>query len=603
MRAVARGHAPIVRMLLAAEADYDGSGDQWDAALRAAARGGHRRVFEALRGRVPLARQKAVERTLNARDPKPERADPRVGRLVTAAAAGRLDQVRRLIALGIPVNTADRSLKLPLAGAAAAGHTEVVKELLTAGADTEARQDLVTPIWTAADRGHLEVVRLLLAAGAGASAPSLSRETPLHRALANGHVEVAKCLVRAGAALGFDKGDTSILEMARKRGDAELRDLMADLDGAPSMLSFAALMDAARAGDLAGVEAALAQGAPVQLADDHDRNALAEAAAGHLPILRRLLASGIPAELRPRVLSRALTTAIARGPIEAVRALIEAGADVDSPGGVAPHTPLLIAVDVGRAEAVRLLLESGADPSRDVDAVSPLGVAYDKPEIRAMLKAWGARKTTDGVPLSRRRGVLTLDVDESWLAVRAAVDESSAAFAALRGAKAVGEDVYGRPVTVSRRGFAAFRLRGHAWTLITDWGDDQSQPSVAHWLAPRDAEALSRRMGTRAVFFGVSDTASAMTYNLFEGGELLEKFEAGEGEGVVFESSLRRLTRRQLRRQDEALEAIFTDLGLLVYSMSSGIRLFDAVPGRTAPLYFPGLDDEDVERLDYIELA
>jgi ankyrin repeat protein len=603
MRAVERGHTPIVRMLIAAGAQYDGTENQWTTALLVAARRGHRRIFESLRPKVPLAQQKAAEKTLHARDPEPAKADPQVGRLVSAAAKGRVEEVRRLIARGIDVNRADRNLKLSLVCAAAAGHAAVVKELLTAGADTEARQYLVAPLWTAADHGHLEVVQILLAAGASIDSATLSRETALHRALANGHVEVARCLVRAGAALGVDTKDTRILELARTLGDAELNQLIEGRGTSATTLAFIQLVDSARRGDLAGVDAALRRGAPVGLMEDRERNALAEAAlAGHVAVVRRLLAVEMPAALRAQVLSRALVISMQKGQIEGTRALIEAGADVNTPDGVVPRTPLSVAVESGRLDIVRLLLDSGADPKRDVHGISALDCAFDKPEIGALLKARGAAKKTGGVPLAELRGILSLDVDELWLAVRAEVAEAASAFAAIRKAKAVHENIYGRPITVARRGFVAFRLCGHGWTLIVTWGDDQSRPSTKHWLAPDDAKAISKRLATRAVFFAVSDTGGGLTYNLFEHGKLCEKFETGEDDELVFESSLRKLTQRQLRSKEKVLNSIFADLGVLIYSMGN-VQISEAVPGRSTPLYLPGLDDVVVERLDYIELG
>jgi ankyrin repeat protein len=603
MRAVELGHTPIVRMLVAAGAEYDGTENQWNTAVRAAARRGHRRIFETLRARVPLAQQKAAEKILKTRDPQPEKADPRVGRLVSAATAGRVEEVRRLIAQGIDVNRADRSLKLPLVSAAGAGHTDVVVELLIGGADTEARQYLVTPLLAAADRGHLEVLKVLLAAGASIDSATLSRETALHRALANGHIEVARCLIRAGAALGFDTKDTRILELAQKLGDVELSQLITARGTASTMVAFVQLMDSARRGDLAGVDAALLHGGPVGLIEDRERNALAEdAAAGQIAVVRRLLAVDLPAALRAQVLSRALVVSLEQGQIDSARALVQAGVDLNMPDGVIPRTPLSVAVESGRSDIVRLMLESGADPNRDVLGVSALDSAIGKPEIRDLLKAWGAKRTTDGVPLSQLRGVLSLDVDELWLAVRAEVAESASTFAAIRKAKTVHENVYGRPITVARRGFLAFRLRGHDWTLIVTWADDLSRPSTKHWLAPGDAQAIAKRLATRAVFFAVSDTGGGFAYNLYEDGKLLQRFETGQDDALIFESTLRKLTQRQLRNKEKTLNSIFTDLGILIYSMGN-VQISEADPGRTAPIYLPGLDDVVVERLDYIELV
>ena len=51
------------------------------------------------------------------------------------------------------------------------------------------------------------------------------------------------------------------------------------------------------------------------------------------------------------------------GPLEAVRVLIEHGAEVDRWDTPRSSTPLIIAVANGRIDAARLLLEAGADPN------------------------------------------------------------------------------------------------------------------------------------------------------------------------------------------------------------------------------------------------
>jgi len=47
--------------------------------------------------------------------------------------------------------------------------------------------------------GHLEVVRRLISAGADVNAKSNSGWTPIHEAAENGHLEVLKTLISAGA--------------------------------------------------------------------------------------------------------------------------------------------------------------------------------------------------------------------------------------------------------------------------------------------------------------------------------------------------------------------------------------------------------------------
>ncbi|HEV2547810.1 MAG TPA: ankyrin repeat domain-containing protein [Stellaceae bacterium] len=86
--------------------------------------------------------------------------------------------------------------------AAGDGDLETVKRLLQQGADLNAFDDLGwTPLIHAAKRGHVDVVRCLLAAGAQVDARDEARagNTALAEVAAECSLEMAKALVEAGA--------------------------------------------------------------------------------------------------------------------------------------------------------------------------------------------------------------------------------------------------------------------------------------------------------------------------------------------------------------------------------------------------------------------
>ena len=101
----------------------------------------------------------------------------------------------------------------PLHAAAAAGHAEVVKVLLAAGASNRQREKkdenvwpyCDTPLHVAARNGHANVARLLIDAGAFVDSltcgtyVAADQETPLYWAAKEGHADVARLLVEAGA--------------------------------------------------------------------------------------------------------------------------------------------------------------------------------------------------------------------------------------------------------------------------------------------------------------------------------------------------------------------------------------------------------------------
>ncbi len=87
-----------------------------------------------------------------------------------------------------------------LARAAFSGNAEVVRRLLTRGADVNARgRKGGTALMMAAHLGHADVVRLLLERGADVKARTQDGKTALQMAEQGGHTAVADALRRAGA--------------------------------------------------------------------------------------------------------------------------------------------------------------------------------------------------------------------------------------------------------------------------------------------------------------------------------------------------------------------------------------------------------------------
>ncbi|MCP5155976.1 MAG: ankyrin repeat domain-containing protein [Ectothiorhodospiraceae bacterium] len=203
--------------------------------------------------------------------------------------------------------------------------------------------------------------------------------------------------------------------------------------GAPVSATAAdALLAAARDGDLAAVEAALAAGAAVDTRDDRGRTALLVAtvhdhpavarrlieagadvdasdhqrdtpflyagAEGRIEILRMTLAAGADLASTNRYGGTALIPAAHHGHVDAVRMLLDTAIDVDHVNRLG-WTALLEAIILGdggptHTEIVRLLLAGGADPDlADGDGVRPLAHAQSRGyrPIAALLEAAGAR--------------------------------------------------------------------------------------------------------------------------------------------------------------------------------------------------------------------
>ena len=100
----------------------------------------------------------------------------------------------------------------------------------------------------------------------------------------------------------------------------------------------------------------------------------------------------------PAALTPLLVTAAAAGQVGSVRALLDAGADVDAPAEV--FTPLLAAASAGQEGVARLLLERGASPDLAVEGASTplyLASALGHEGVVEALLAWAQAGHAVGV--------------------------------------------------------------------------------------------------------------------------------------------------------------------------------------------------------------
>jgi glucose/arabinose dehydrogenase len=106
--------------------------------------------------------------------------------MLEAAAAGKLEVVRSLLARGVSPDTSDESGRTALMIAAYHGDREVVAALLDQGATVDARTpEGDTALMVAASRGHVEVVRLLLEREVDSNAGSADDATAATRTQEN----------------------------------------------------------------------------------------------------------------------------------------------------------------------------------------------------------------------------------------------------------------------------------------------------------------------------------------------------------------------------------------------------------------------------------
>ncbi|QID16205.1 ankyrin repeat domain-containing protein [Nitrogeniibacter mangrovi] len=165
----------------------------------------------------------AIRRTGSAWAPAPAQAASQA--MLAAARARDWDAVLARLKDGADPNVVDAQRRGGvLALAAADGRAELVRKLLAAGADPDRRGEAgFTPLGVAALRGHAAVVRLLLRHGADPDKRGADGAPPLVNAVRLGHRHIVDTLLAAGADPSLpDKRGLHALGMAAAGGDAGL---------------------------------------------------------------------------------------------------------------------------------------------------------------------------------------------------------------------------------------------------------------------------------------------------------------------------------------------------------------------------------------------
>lgn len=138
-------------------------------------------------------------------------------------------------------------------------------------------------------------------------------------------------------------------------------------------------------------------------------------------------------------------------------------------------------------------------------------------------------------PWESRRGLRNIDYNNQVIFVHASMDDMASALAGRT--ERWERDVLGREVVLTYNSALVFGLREHAWTILVH------APSSFLW----DERAMSDLLKVRVISYAVSDTTASVGYALYEKGELLEQFDAVEGDSgrpddsSRFTSSLRAL--------------------------------------------------------------
>jgi ankyrin repeat protein len=155
---------------------------------------------------------------INARDKSGQTA------LTAAITLSDIQYVQFLIAQKADVNFFDNTGQTPLLHAVGlVSKPEIVRSLITAGADVEATKTIGTPLVMAAQNGNLEDVKLLMEAGANIHARTGLGVNAMAMAALLGHADVVAYLIDKGSDVDerFGNGSTA-LEAAAMTGQTEV---------------------------------------------------------------------------------------------------------------------------------------------------------------------------------------------------------------------------------------------------------------------------------------------------------------------------------------------------------------------------------------------
>ena len=283
-------------------------------------------------------------------------------RVADAAQRGEQEAVRSLVKQKVDVNAAQGDGMTALHWAAFHDDLELAKELIAAGANVEAatRLEALTPLSMACTNGSAAMIEALLKAGASANASTTNGATALMTAAASGSADAVKVLLDRGADVNAREtahGQTALMFAAAENRPAAIRMLMAH--GADAKITTR----------LVSLEKPKV---------DDDGNPIRERPA---PKPGDLVGIAL-AERRvsPKLMGgmTALLFAARDGRLDAARALVEAGADVNQVSAGDRTSPMVIAVSNGHYELGKYLLDHGADPNlANEDGLAPLYAAVD----------------------------------------------------------------------------------------------------------------------------------------------------------------------------------------------------------------------------------
>jgi len=327
--------------------------------------------------------------------------------LVAAIVDGDNRVVKSLLSQGVDVNSTERDGTNALQWAVYHENAGMVSDLIQAGADVQAiNREGMTPLALAAMAGNAEITEILLDAGAGVNTPMANGETPLMMAARTGDLDTMRIILDRGAdinAMEPLRGTNALMWAAANSNPAAVKLLLAN--GADIAMNSATarpgrnpyLAPTAR-NRIRGFYQGIGQGGDFGAQEELEKSNL------ELQVSREELIARLPRELvedferedvqvgdfgetiEPAPDKQwggltALHFAVREGDLDTVKALVEAGADVNQVSEFG-WSPLLTARQNRFYRIGEYLLEKGANPNiANEGGWNPLYIATDNRNI------------------------------------------------------------------------------------------------------------------------------------------------------------------------------------------------------------------------------
>ncbi|HET8846727.1 MAG TPA: ankyrin repeat domain-containing protein, partial [Ktedonobacteraceae bacterium] len=215
------------------------------------------------------------------------------------AKKGDLAAVQAYLTLGMSLELHDQySEETPLIRAVEGNHTELIRFLLEARADLEARdRPGDTALMTSVNWQHTEALTVLLEAGADLHTVSNANRTPLASAVEKENKKIVRILLAAGADVNQIVSDLSVLDFAPVDGDLTITRMLikrgARINRRRGREKCSYLMSAIKQGKLALVDLYLETGADIHTTNHFGWTTWMVAMdKGYTDLAERLLAMG-----------------------------------------------------------------------------------------------------------------------------------------------------------------------------------------------------------------------------------------------------------------------------------------------------------------------